>query len=181
MSRPVPSSSELRRLRKGPAAHEPIPGIGTVSFSVSCDKNSQEVLDRVVSVLEIVCAESEKGWSDTADWRTLLPRQFVDSCAPEMTSLEAQQWLQGWRSLSQAEREADDRIRKWSLSNWIYWLKPSERLWQWWDASVVDSSHIIVRIAVYSWPFGCGAIGWLFRGSGAISVEAINLHHADKG
>lgn len=173
MPKSFPCVAEMRRLKHGPKPEEPIPGIGIVTFSVSCDGNSQEVLDTAISVMEVICLQYESGWSEEAKWRSILPSQFVSACAEEMTPSESQQWLQRWQVLSQEEREAEERNRRWSLANWLYWLRPSERLWQWWDAKIVDSSHLVVRVAVESWPFGCGAINWLFRGSGAKQVTAV--------
>ena len=167
-------TSELRRLEDGPGPEEQIPGIGTITFALRCDGNAKEILHNIVAVLKAVISESENGWSEETDWRSILPKPFVASCADEMTPSEAEEWLQRWQALSQEERDAEDRDRKWSLANWLYWMKPSERQWQWWDSNIFDASHLVVRIAVNSWPFGCGAITWLFRAAGARMVTVLN-------
>lgn len=117
-------ASELRRLEDGLGSAEQIPGIGTVTFILRCDGNAQEVLHDIVSVLKIVCSECERGWSEETDWRSILPKHFVATCADEMTPTEAEEWLQRWHALSEEERDAEDRDRKWSLANWLYWMNP---------------------------------------------------------
>ena len=174
MSMPLHCSSESYRLNHGPKQEEPIPGIGTVVFSVICDGNAEEVLNTSKSVMRAICSQSESKWPNDTTWRTLLPQRFVSACADEMTPEEVEQWLKNWQRLNQEQREAEERNRNWSLANWLYWLQPSERLWQWWDAEAIDPSCIIVCFAVKSWPFGSGAISWLFRGSGAKEVVAVN-------
>lgn len=165
--------SELRRLEHGPAQGEPIPGVGIVQFAVKCKGDAYAVLSTAASVMRVICSECEKGWTEQANWRSLLPSHFVTACAEEMTKQEAELWLQRWQTLRQDERDAEERTRKWSLANWLYWLQPTERVWQWWDAKVVDGENAVVSVAVESWPFGWGALTWLFRGSGAVEVVAL--------
>jgi hypothetical protein len=164
--------SELRRVKHGPEADEHIPGIGTVRFLVLCKDDAQSVLQLAKAVMEAVAGECASGWREAADWHAILPMRFVKACADEMTQDEAEAEMQRRRTLSQAERAAEERERRWSLANWLYWLAPSERAWQWWDAQLIDNNVIAVAVAVESWPFAWGALAWLFRGSGAVAVEA---------
>lgn len=165
--------SELRRLDHGPLGNEQIPGVGIVQFVVKCDGNASDVLNTAISVMKTVCSECASGWSEGVEWQSLLPAAFVSACAKEMTPEEADRWLNHWLSLSHEERESEERDRRWSLDNWVHWLQPNERLWQWWDARLDNADRITVSVAVESWPFGWGAITWLFRGSGAVNVTPI--------
>jgi hypothetical protein len=164
--------SELRRIRHAPGAAENIPGMGTVRFIVTCDRDAMDVLKTAKSVMDTISCQCASGWNEDTKWEDLLPKCFVKSCAGEMDTAEAEVWFRHWQALSEVEREAEEQTRKWSLSNWLYWFTPSERSWQWWDAQIIDENIIAFAVAVESWPFPWGAISWLFRGSGAISVEA---------
>ncbi len=164
--------SELRRLESGPEKDEIQTGIWIGQFTVKCEGNAEDVLRTAVQTMEVICNECVKGWPDDADWHSLLPSRFVSACADEMTREQADQWMQRWQTLSQEQQELEERNRRWSLNNWLYWLKPSERQWQWWDAEVVNDNVVLVSVAVESWPFGWGALIWLFRGSGALEVVA---------
>jgi hypothetical protein len=75
--------------------------------------------------------------------------------------------------MSTVERDLEESNAKWSLANWLAWMEPDERSWLWWDADVVDDEHLLVSVAIDSWPFGWGAISWLFRGSGAVECVPI--------
>ncbi|WP_129530713.1 hypothetical protein [Achromobacter agilis] len=158
---------EIRRLAEGPKENEPVPGVGLVQFVVICNGNSLKVLETVVAVMTAICLKCSQGYPDYIDWRTVLPERFVQACAKEMSPEESERWLQRWQTLSDKEREEDERNRTWSVDNWMYWMGPHERAWQWWDARVVSSERINVSLAVDSWPFGWGSVAWLFRGSGA--------------
>lgn len=164
---------ELRRLDNGPARDEPVPGIGFVHLDVRCRGNAADVLNTAKGVMKAICLQCALGWSEEADWKSLLPEQFVSACAPEMTREQADELLKRLKALSDEDRAAEAKERPWSLDNWLYWVQPSERLWQWWDAKVESSNRIVVTVAVESWPFGWGALTWLFRGSGAVDVVPI--------
>ncbi len=164
--------SELNRIKHGPQAGESIPGIGTVRFVVTCDGNSEQVLQNAKAVMEVISRQCADDWREDANWRSMLPTDFVEACAEEMTEQEAEVWLKRWQSLGEPEREIEERERRWSLQNWLYWLSPDKRAWQWWDAQVINDSGIAIAIAVESWPFPWSALAWLFRGNGAIAFEA---------
>ena len=171
---------ELGRLEHGPARDEPVPGVGIAQLAVYCNGNAAEVLENAKAVMKVICSQCAQGWSDDVDWNSLLPARFVSACAPEMTRERAEKLMKHLQTLSDEEQEAEYKKRPWSLDNWLYWLQPSERAWHWWDAQLEGSDRIIVSIAVESWPFGWGALTWLFRGSGAIDVLPIE-HAAVRG
>ena len=165
--------AEIRRLTVGPQEDEPVPGVGLVQFVVNCTGNSDEVLETAVDVMRVICTTCSQGWSEEIDWRSVLPKRFVRTCAKEMSLEESERWLQRLQTLSDNEREEDERTRAWSVDNWMYWMNPNERVWQWWDAKVVSKERIEIRLAVDGWPFGWGAVTWLFRCSGAIDAVPI--------
>ena len=160
-------AGELRRLVEGPEKNETIPGLGLVRFVVVCNGNAVAVLETATAVMRVVCLGFSQGFKDEINWRSVLPVRFSGACAKEMSPEESERWLKRWQSLSDQEREEEERNRTWSLDNWMYWMDPRERSWQWWDAVIVSPDRINVSLVVNSWPFGWGAVSWLFRGSGA--------------
>jgi len=66
----------------------------------------------------------------------------------------------------------EDAHAKWSGLNTIYWLKPQERSWWWWDGACEDENTIRVAVAIDGWPYASGALRWILRASGAISAES---------
>jgi hypothetical protein len=166
----VSCHAELQRLKQGPAENEEFHGIGIGQFIVKCNGNADDVLETAMAVMKVVCLQCVEGWPTTTDWRAILPSRFVDRCAEEMTREQAEQLLERINALNEQERKLDAKNRPWTLDNWLHWMQPSERLWQWWDAKVEDSNRIRVWFILDSWPFGWGAVTWLFRGSGAVEV-----------
>jgi hypothetical protein len=112
-------------------------------------------------------------WPSDDQWRSLLPKWFVEACAPEQSKEEAQRWLELWRTLSpELKAEAEDRA--WSLLNWLYWFDPrgdAGRGWTWWDAGVEDSATGWVDIEVEGHPYPSGDLRWLLRASGGVPVD----------
>lgn len=159
-------AGERDRLIHGPAEGDLIPGLGTVRFVVHCSGKATRVLTLAKSVLHQINCVDKCDWK-SCDWRTLLPLDFVRTCAAEMAPEDAQKWLIRWQSLSERQQRQEEASRSWSLNNWLYWLEPQDRCWCWWDANEIDANHLVVAVAVKDWPFPWGALAWLFRGSGA--------------
>ncbi len=57
------------------------------------------------------------------------------------------------------------------MENWLFWMEPSERIWEWWDVSIQDSNHARIRIVVHDWPTPLAALEWLIKTSGAKQIE----------
>jgi hypothetical protein len=164
---------ELRRMANGPHPGEKLGGIGSVRFVARCPFGASEVLAKAKSVLKAVDQTSLTGWPTNEEWPSKLPDWFVFRCAPEETQQQAEQRVARWRTLAPEEQARVDVETEWSLSNWIYWLKPENRQWFWWDAKAVDDiDHIILAVEVNCWPFPWGALRWLFKASGASALEA---------
>lgn len=62
------------------------------------------------------------------------------------------------------------RNRGWALTDWLYWLEPSQREWFWWDASVRGADSLLVRVQVTGWPTALGSLEWVLLASGAREV-----------
>src|SRR5262249_28953477 len=143
-------------------------GMGTVLFVAYCPGNAELVLAKCKSVLEIALRLSSEGKFDEKVWESSLPDWFVKRCAKELSSQELEKRLQ----LPLEERIRLEEQEGWSLKASVYWFKPEERYWSWWDAVVTDANTIIVAAQVKDWPFPWGALRWLLRASGAERVEA---------
>jgi hypothetical protein len=165
--------NELRRLGNGPFPKERSGGLGTVSFSVRCPIGPADVLARAKDVLKIIDEATFKGWPGGNASSPNLPKWFVLACVEEMTTEQAKQWLDWWRSLPAKDQAKVELEKDWSLDNWLYWMEPSNRQWFWWDAKILEDSELIeVAIEVEAWPFPWGALRWLFRAAGAAAMEA---------
>ncbi len=162
---------EAIRLEGGGADTSPR-GVGKARFVVRTSTPSAvATLEKVRESLRIVNAESRGDWPTEEHWRRVLPKWFLDQCAKERTKAEADAWLARWKKLSMREKEEEERDKKWSLRNWLYWMNPDQRAWYWWDAVVVTDSKLLVAIEVEGWPFPWGAFTWLFRAAGAAEVS----------
>ena len=165
--------AEIRRLAHGPDSNEKPKGAGTVRFVVRCPLGSDSVMVKSKEVLRVLAEKILIEGTNERDWAASLPAWFKDACVPEMTPEEAQLWIGHWRSLPPAEQAREEAEKEWSLENWLYWMRPENRQWFWWDAkSIGDLDHILVAVEVEAWPFPWGALRWLFKAAGASAVEA---------
>jgi len=165
-------SAELRRLREGPHPTEQPTGIGTVRFVARCPVGAASVLRNTSDVLRIVDEAALVGWLTEEQWRDRLPSWFISACASPMTDTEANKWLAWWKNLSPEEQTRTEAEKDWSLDAWLYWMKPENRQWFWWDSRILDGcDHIVVAVEVEAWPFPWGSLRWLFRAAGASALE----------
>lgn len=63
---------------------------------------------------------------------------------------------------------------RWTLSGWLSWLEPTERMWFWWNAIILepplDNTHFLVEVTPLDSPFMSGALKWLFKASGVVNA-----------
>lgn len=128
-------------------------------------KRAADVLTRVLERID--------AWPTDEAWPELLPRWFVDRCAPEHAddpSFDVTAWLERWRAMSPEEKAAESR-EPWRLSNWLYRFDPSEdgdgddRSW-WWNAGADEQGRGWIEVETTGWPFGTGSLYWLIEASG---------------
>ena len=159
--------SELDRVGFGPKAEDQPQGF-LAKVHVSAPSCAGEVLDRCREVLGLVLRQPADSWPTVEQWRSLLPKWFVDACAEEITRAEAERR----RSLPMPEREK--LAEHWSVGAWVHWLKPSERQWFWWDGRQTSPSDLMIRVEVNDFPFPAGALKWLLKAAGASTVQVDN-------
>jgi hypothetical protein len=135
--------------------------------------NAMEVLSKAREVLRAVVMNNDP-WPADDQWRQLLPTWFVDRCAPEQTKGEAAEWLARWRKLPPAEKARATEERGWSLLDWLYWLRPAERQWFWWDGQPLDNDVARIVVEVKDTPTALGALEWLLKAAGAERVVEAN-------
>jgi hypothetical protein len=157
-------TDEVERLRRGPQVGEKPKGT-VASFNLICDGNADEVLERCREALGSVLTQSADPWPSVEHWGRVLPTWFVAACFPEITREEAQR--RRALPLEQRERLAE----QWSVAAWIYWFRPSERSWYWWNAKVIDANHAQVQVVTESIPFAMGSLKWLCKAAGARQVS----------
>lgn len=165
-------SNELHHLLESSASDEKPGGLGTVRFIAWCSSKAEQVIEKVKAVLMVVNNHSAGEWPSDDRWRELLPSWFVSRCAPDLSQEQAEAEAARWRALSRDEQVRWEEEREWSLANWIYWLRPENRYWYWWDAKPLDDKALVVVVEAHAWPFPSGALVWLLRAAGADRVEA---------
>lgn len=165
-------ANEHRHLIEGPLPDEKPGGMRTVRFIAWCRGNAQQVIESSKVVLMIVNENSAGEWPNDDKWRELLPSWFVARCGPELSQEQAEAEMARWRTLTREEQVREEESELWSLSNWIYWFKPENRYWYWWDARPLDDKTLVVAVEAHEWPFPSGALVWLLRAAGADKVEA---------
>jgi len=165
---------ELDRVTGDPGKDLSPQGIGTVRFIIDCPKDvdASNVLGRAKSVMAAVDSASLQGWPSNDHAAPVLPEWFTSACVPDRSKEEEDRWQKWWKGLPYEEKLRKGAEAKWSVSNWLYWLKPENRQWFWWEASVQDQSNqVVLTVEVEGSPFPSGALSWLFRAAGAVTVE----------
>jgi hypothetical protein len=165
-------ANERRHLLEGPAPDEKPGGLGTVRFLGWCSGNAEQVIERARAVLALVNQHSAGEPPSDVEWGELLPAWFVSRCGPELSQEQAEEETARWRALSRDEQIRWEEERRWSLADWIYWFKPENRCWYWWDAKPLDDKVLVVAVEAYEWPFPSGALAWLLQASGAERIDA---------
>jgi hypothetical protein len=159
---------ELRRL----LAEDPGGAAGVAGYEfVAYSADSGRVLRNCREVMAVVLGQRADEWPSSDSWRELLPLWFVDVCGPELTREEADRQLAWLRSLPAKQQVAAEDAMPWSLSEWLEWLRPSERTWYWLGADASDQQELRVWVDVPGHPSPTGAVEWLLKASGATTVE----------
>lgn len=117
------------------------PSIGLATFTILCDGNASEVLNRARSVFSTVLRNPDRTYLDMPFWLDTLPSWFVSA--------------------------NDD---EWTVDGWLFWFLPQERQWYWWRADCTDGQTIVVQVVPADWPFAHGAFDWLFLAAGAHTI-----------
>lgn len=163
-------SDELAHLDVGPRPGEQHGGAGLISVVAVAQGNPDIVIDRARSVLRVVLGQGHTPWPSVEQWALTLPEWFVQACAAEQTHEDMERWLAAWRNLPPEDRHHAALERRWSLSEWLHWLEPSERQWFWWDAGAEEGDKLRVVAEIRDWPAPLGSLVWLLRAAGATDV-----------
>lgn len=158
------SYEELKRLSFGVSEVQTEGFI--VEILVTCDGNASEVLQKTKEVVKRII-DCELSFEDSVDdWKSILPNWFVEACSPEITKEEAEKLLE-------TSRGFEALANRWTVSGFIYWFRPEEKSWHWWEGKIKDSNTLIVQILVSEFPFAWGSLGFLLRAAGADDVEEL--------
>ena len=142
---PVTLEEERRHLVEG-AGTDASPATLDV-IEVQCEGGAERALGRVREALAPVLDHQQGPWPAVDEWKTLLPGWFVEACVDD-------------------RQVRDCVLDRWSLRAWLHWLQPAERQWRWWDAEVVDASHLRVRLLPLADPYLKGSVTWLLAVAG---------------
>lgn len=164
---------ELQRLKYGASLSDKPGGVGAVIFFVRCPFGISAVLTKAKAVLEAVDEAVLLGWPENGEIILDLPEWFVSACEAEMSEEQAKVWFAWFKELPLDEQIRVENEKKWSLSNWLYWMEPNNRQWFWWDiVEILGEDRLTVAVIAEAWPFPYGAFKWLFYAAGALSIEA---------
>lgn len=183
----VPPDIELRRLRQGPMPDERPLMVTPDRIIAVCPGNAPDVLSRSREVLEAVIANTRTPWPTLDDRRRILPAWFVKQGKEEELQEEETVRDVAWRVFQEQgmpaslafirghqkefdqlkQEEAEHWHDPWTLSGWIYWFRPEERWWFWWDAQIPDADTLHVEVEAADYGFPSGALEWLLRAAGA--------------
>lgn len=161
--------NELARIQFGPEPGQPLGGMGSVRFWVLCNGNSGEVLAKAREALAVVVSKSADNWPSDEEWEQALPPWFIKKCRPPYSEQELKEELR--LPYEEKLRRVRERTELWPMGAWIYWFRPENRYWFWWDAVAVNPDRIVVAVEVTDWPFPWGSLDWLFRAAGAVRVD----------
>ncbi len=148
-----------------------IEDMGTVRFIVTCNRNAPEVLRKAKEVLLLANEHALELGPESEQWLSVLPQWFLDACKPRKSHAEEIEEAEQRAKLPYEQKIEYAKTARWSALDWAYWILPEERIWIWWDAICTDYNTIVVAVEVTDWPFPSGALDWLFRACGAITVE----------
>src|SRR5688500_17262104 len=132
----VLSGEELERL----SSNAPLYSRSDIAIIiVECDDIASRVISRTNEILKIVIG-SELTPDDTVeDWSDELPFWSVDACSRDLTIEESKEMMrtpEGVQQLSQI----------WTIDGFIYWFRPEQRSWFWWDAVLIDTNIFQVHL-----------------------------------
>jgi hypothetical protein len=162
-----PADGELRRVRGEAFPESSRVLVVRVFFDAD---HPAAVIACAREVLTLVL-ENRATWPADETWSSILPRWFVDRCAPEGPDLVAEAWFAEWRAMTPEAKAAFSR-EPWTLSGWLYHFDPADdamgkdRSWWWWDAGIGESGRGWIDVATNGLPFGSGSLYWLIEASG---------------
>ncbi len=136
---------ERRRLTQGASPDAASARLDVLE--VECEGGAERALGRVREALAPVLDHQEGRWPSLDEWPALLPGWFVDACVDD-------------------RQERDCVLDRWSLRAWLHWLQPDQRRWRWWDAEVVDPTHLRVRLLPLTPDYLQGSVNWLLAVAG---------------
>lgn len=175
---------ELRRLRgSNPPSEEPR-WWNDIEVTVICAPGTAKaVLDRVKYVLGLVAENTNPDWPTLEQWRAMLPGWFVASFDPSPLAEPIEPSHQWWEKASMLPpsefkdaRRARliEMARQWDLEGWLYWFKPANREWRWWDARLLDDgTTFMIELEAQDWLTPKDALIKLCLASGAEDVDYI--------
>lgn len=130
-------------------------GLGTILEFVVTTESSDQFLNKMKEVLLPIIDLDEEDF-DTNRPIELLPTwfkaQFGHSGEPDHPTPQGSQ-----------SQEPD-------IDDWIWWLRPSERIWTWWNFQKLSADTLMVRVLASDWPTPLGSLMFLMRACGASDI-----------
>lgn len=166
-------SSEVVRLDRGLDPGE-VPQRGYLVSVVVRGELAAQAIANAKEVLRNVAALPTSAFA-SGEAMSALPEWFVQACAREESNEEQASWLRWWRSLDGEARARAASERPWTVDDWLYWMRPDERQWFWWESRMASPDAGLVSVEVADWPAAVGSLLWLLRASGVddLVVEGV--------
>jgi hypothetical protein len=178
---------EFRRIRAGPGRDE-LPDSTIIDHvKARCEGSAELVLERTREVLEAVLSHMRDAGLTTDGWRSILPDWFVAACAQERSPDAVDPWEvelsrvpreQRFQWVLEHPRHTARELhtdKPWRVSAFVFWFKPENREWWWWDARVEDANALTIHLCVED-DYSYGALVWLLKTAGATRVESAYGH-----
>lgn len=122
-----------------------------IKYIVHCNKRkNNDIANMAKKILLSIQKYSFLEWPKDAEWRSILPKEFIDSFLDHT--------------------KEDD----WTLDDWLYWLKPENRFWFLWSINEKNSNYLEIKIIVYEHPYPWESLEVLFMKLGTSELREIN-------
>lgn len=161
---------ERRHLLNGVLPGEAPSEAGLTGILVTSD-DPETLVSRCREVMLTIVSHSAATWPDPSAWQRRLPGWFLEKCPPDNMRETNEEWLNRWHEQSHEGRVRMEREASWTLDNWLFWMKPENRLWSWWDAVLENPNQVRIQVELIDIHAPLGALEWLLRCAGAVDVS----------
>ncbi|WP_080816932.1 hypothetical protein [Agrobacterium deltaense] len=106
-------------------------------------------------------------------WNAVLPKWFIEACAPEATQDQLEEEMSLKRSMIFEEWVNMMNSKPWSVSSWVYWFEPARRNWFWNKGKEITPKNISLNIFTIDHPLTTDSLRWAVKTAGG-EVKSID-------
>lgn len=141
-------------------------GTFRATLSFRCNSGAAQIVDKVTHVVHETLLSVDKSDLPLNYWRHHLPSWLLNSFR-ELTAAQAEEIM----NLPLEQRVRAARDAGWSLENWLYWFRDTNRSWEWKSALALSDSLGQITLAVDDVDIPLAAFCWLVETAGATEVK----------